>query len=56
MLCVERGFQRLRGDASVTISRVVANSVLALVVGKKSLHYSRMHTDDLLGSMFYKCS
>jgi len=53
MLCVERGFQRLRGDASVTISRVVANSVLALVVGKKSLHYSRMHTDDLLGSMFY---
>ncbi|KAH7327322.1 multidrug resistance protein CDR1 [Rhexocercosporidium sp. MPI-PUGE-AT-0058] len=33
VICVERGFQRLRGDASVTISRVVANSVLALVVG-----------------------
>ncbi|KAH7400176.1 ABC-2 type transporter-domain-containing protein [Cadophora sp. MPI-SDFR-AT-0126] len=33
MICVERGFQRLRGDAIITISRVVANSVLALVVG-----------------------
>jgi hypothetical protein len=53
MLCVERGFQRLRGDASVTISRVVANSVLALVVGKKPLQYSRSLTDDPLGSMFY---
>lgn len=37
MICVERGFQRLRGDASVTISRVVANSVLALVVGKEPI-------------------
>lgn len=33
MLCVERGFQRLKGDASVTISRVVGNIILALVVG-----------------------
>jgi ATP-binding cassette subfamily G (WHITE) protein 2 (PDR) len=33
MLCVERGFQRLKGDASVTISNIVANSILALVVG-----------------------
>lgn len=32
-MCVDRGFQRLRGDASVTISRVIANAVLALVVG-----------------------
>ncbi|KAF4629420.1 hypothetical protein G7Y89_g8725 [Cudoniella acicularis] len=32
-LCTERGFQRLKGDASVTISGVIANSILALVVG-----------------------
>ena len=30
---MERGFQRLRGDASVTISGVIANSIMALVVG-----------------------
>jgi len=34
MLCVERGFQRLRGDANITVTRVIANSILALVVGK----------------------
>jgi ATP-binding cassette subfamily G (WHITE) protein 2 (PDR) len=34
-LCVERGFQRLKGDASVTISSVIANSILALIVGKR---------------------
>lgn len=33
MLCVGRGFKRLKGDASVTISGVVGNTVLALVVG-----------------------
>ncbi|TVY18623.1 ZEB2-regulated ABC transporter 1 [Lachnellula arida] len=32
-LCVERGFQRLKGDASITISGIVANSIMALVVG-----------------------
>ena len=37
MLCVERGFQRLKGDASVTISNIVANSILALVVGMYTL-------------------
>ncbi|CAG8960438.1 hypothetical protein HYFRA_00008157 [Hymenoscyphus fraxineus] len=31
--CVTRGFQRLKGDASVTISNVIGNSVLALIVG-----------------------
>lgn len=44
MLCVERGFQRLRGDASVTISRVVANAVLALIVG--SMFYNLDETTD----------
>ena len=37
MLCVGRGFQRLKGDASVTISRVVGNTILALVVGMKEI-------------------
>lgn len=44
MICVERGFQRLKGDASVTISRVVANAVLALVVG--SMFYNLDETTD----------
>ncbi|KAK0707913.1 ABC transporter CDR4 [Lasiosphaeris hirsuta] len=32
-LCVQRGFQRLRRDATITITGVVVNSLLALVVG-----------------------
>ncbi|KAK5658003.1 hypothetical protein OQA88_2557 [Cercophora sp. LCS_1] len=32
-LCVRRGFQRLRRDASITVTGVVVNSFLALVVG-----------------------
>ncbi|KAK3312070.1 putative ABC transporter [Apodospora peruviana] len=32
-LCVERGFQRLRHDATITITGVIVNSVMALVVG-----------------------
>lgn len=32
-ICVDRGFLRLKGDASVTISRVVANIIMALIVG-----------------------
>jgi hypothetical protein len=37
ILCIRRGFQRLKGDASVTISRVVGNTALALVVGMKEI-------------------
>lgn len=43
-ICVQRGFQRLRGDASVTISRVLANAVLALVVG--SMFYNLQDDTD----------
>lgn len=32
-LCASRGFLRLKGDASVTISGIVGNTILALVVG-----------------------
>lgn len=55
MICVERGFQRLRGDASVTISRVVANGVLALVVGKSS-RTRILYLLIIEGSMFYNLS
>ena len=33
LLCVGRGFQRLRRDATITITGVIVNSCLALVVG-----------------------
>jgi ATP-binding cassette, subfamily G (WHITE), member 2, PDR len=37
MLCIGRGFQRLRRDATITITGIVVNSCLAIVVG--SLFY-----------------
>lgn len=32
-LCMDRGFQRVRGDASIMITGIIANSIMALVVG-----------------------
>ena len=32
-LCVYRGFQRLRGDASLTLTSMIGNSVMALIIG-----------------------
>lgn len=32
-LCVIRGFQRLKGDASLTISQLIGNFIMALVIG-----------------------
>lgn len=32
-LCTYRGFQRLRGDASVSLSSLIGNSVMALIIG-----------------------
>ena len=32
-LCVKRGFQRLRGDASLSISSLSGNSIMALIIG-----------------------
>lgn len=32
-LCVQRGFQRLRGDMGVLITGVIFNAVMALVIG-----------------------
>ena len=32
-LCVHRGFQRLRGDASLTLTSMIGNSIIALIIG-----------------------
>ena len=32
MLCVERGFQRLQGDASLTLTQLIGNSILAFII------------------------
>ena len=32
-LCVDRGFQRLRGDASIALSGIIGNSIMALIIG-----------------------
>lgn len=32
-LCVRRGFQRLRGDASLTLTGIIGNSIMALIIG-----------------------
>jgi hypothetical protein len=53
MLCVERGFQRLKGDASVTISNIVANSILALVVGTWTFCFRMESILTVIGSIFY---
>ncbi|KAI4113992.1 MAG: hypothetical protein LQ345_005144 [Seirophora villosa] len=32
-LCVRRGFQRLKGDASLTLTGIIGNSIMALIIG-----------------------
>ena len=32
-LCMDRGYQRLRGDAAIVLTGIVFNAVMALVVG-----------------------
>ena len=32
-LCIHRGFLRLRGDASISLSSMIGNSVMALIIG-----------------------
>lgn len=32
-LCMIRGFQRLKGDASLTTSQLIGNFIMALVIG-----------------------
>ncbi|PYH97939.1 hypothetical protein BO71DRAFT_395761 [Aspergillus ellipticus CBS 707.79] len=33
MLCLVRGFQRLQGDASLTMSQLIGNFIMALIIG-----------------------
>ncbi|KAF9890375.1 hypothetical protein FE257_006043 [Aspergillus nanangensis] len=33
MLCLVRGFQRLKGDASLTMSQLIGNFIMALIIG-----------------------
>ena len=32
-LCTERGFQRLRGDASIALSGIIGNGIIGLIIG-----------------------
>lgn len=32
-LCMVRGFQRLKGDASLTLSQLIGNFIMALIIG-----------------------
>lgn len=36
-LCLERGFQRLRSDPAITVTQLVANSIMALIVSRSAL-------------------
>lgn len=46
-LCVGRGFQRLRGDMSLTLSGLFGNAVMALIIG--SVFYN---LEDNTGSFY----
>ena len=43
-LCVVRGFQRLKGDASLTLSQLIGNFIMALIIG--SVFYDLQATTD----------
>lgn len=32
-LCIQRGFQRLRGDMSLALSGIIGNTIMALIIG-----------------------
>lgn len=46
-LCMKRGFQRLQGDASLTVASVIGNTIMALIIG--SVFYN---LPDNTGSFF----
>lgn len=43
-LCMVRGFQRLKGDASLTLSQLIGNFIMALIIG--SVFYNLEDTTD----------
>ncbi|KAL2823411.1 ABC-2 type transporter-domain-containing protein [Aspergillus cavernicola] len=48
-LCMVRGFQRLKGDASLTLSQLIGNFIMALIIG--SVFY-QLNNDT--GSFYYR--
>ena len=42
MLCLQRGFQRLKGDPSLTFTQLFGNATMALVIG--SIFYNQQPT------------
>lgn len=46
-ICIRRSFQRIRSNPSATISAIMANSILGLVVGS-AFYNTGETTDDLL--------
>lgn len=47
-LCVERGFQRLKGDMSLLLTSMIGNSMMALIVG--SVFYNQANNTATLYS------
>jgi hypothetical protein len=43
-LCMVRGFQRLKGDASLTLSQLIGNTIMALIIG--SVFYQLQDTTE----------
>ena len=53
-LCTWRGFRRLKGDMSNFIATVLGNTILAVIIGESSLHFSVRRCWMVgVGSVFY---
>lgn len=50
-LCMRRGYQRLKGDMSVTITGIIFNVIMALVIG--SVFYN---LPDNTGALYSRCA
>ena len=48
-LCTVRGFQRIRGDASIALSGIIGNAIMALIIG--SVFYNLPANS---GSFYYR--
>jgi ATP-binding cassette subfamily G (WHITE) protein 2 (PDR) len=47
-LCIDRGFQRLRGDMSLVFTGFIGNAIMALIIG--SVFYNLKNETDKLFS------
>lgn len=48
-LCISRGFQRLRGDATLALSGMIGNTIIALIIG--SVFYNLQSNT---GNLYYR--